>query len=84
MELVAAFGADRVLAGSDYPFVRGQEGGYGGAFAGPLWDTRATTATATRTGEVVVSVGQGGILSSEDRALVLRGSAEKMFGPWPL
>ena len=36
-ELVNVFGASRIMAGSDYPFVRGEDGGYGGAFQGPLW-----------------------------------------------
>ena len=65
-EAVDVFGANRLMAGSDYPFVRTFDGtgGYVRSFSGPGWGQ------------------EGGILSDEERAWVLRGTAEKVFGKW--
>ena len=43
----------------------------------------AETETETEAGGEGVK-GVKGVLSPEDGALVLRGSAQKLFGPWPL
>jgi predicted TIM-barrel fold metal-dependent hydrolase len=62
-ELIAAVGAHRVMAGSDYPFVRQPENcGYEHAFEGPLWTE---------------------VLTTEERNMVMRGTAESLFGEWP-
>eukprot|EP00978_Attheya_sp_CCMP212_P023241 scaffold70758_cov45-Attheya_sp.AAC.1 len=58
--LLKAFGANRLMFGTDFPFVLEQENVYKGA----------------------VNVVQSWISSDKDKAMIMGGTAERLFGPW--
>eukprot|EP00550_Attheya_septentrionalis_P010425 CAMPEP_0198298726 /NCGR_PEP_ID=MMETSP1449-20131203/41919_1 /TAXON_ID=420275 /ORGANISM="Attheya septentrionalis, Strain CCMP2084" /LENGTH=313 /DNA_ID=CAMNT_0044000069 /DNA_START=119 /DNA_END=1057 /DNA_ORIENTATION=- len=58
--LLKAFGADRLMFGTDFPFVLEQENAYKGA----------------------VNIVQSWISSDKDKAMIMGGTAERLFGPW--
>ena len=60
--LLQEFGADRLLAGTDFPFVLEEDGGY----CGTIRVIQSWLADA----------------SEKERALVMGGTAERLFGPW--
>lgn len=60
--LLQEFGADRLLAGTDFPFVLEEDGGY----CGTIRLIQSWLADA----------------SEKERAIVMGGTAERLFGPW--
>lgn len=60
--LLREFGADRLLAGTDFPFVLEEDGGY----CGTIRLIQSWLADA----------------SEKERATIMGGTAEKLFGPW--
>jgi len=60
LPLLEAFGADRLLFGTDFPFVLETEQGYKGA----------------------VDIVNNWVESKEDKAMIMGGTAERLFGSW--